>query len=73
MSKDHCKHEFIDQEKYRKRANKIKQTDREYHVQNNSDVAHKYVKMYCDTNQLPALPFCGTHTKPHGERGLSKH
>ena len=29
--------------------------------------------MYCDTNQLPALPFCGSHTKPHGERGLSKH
>ena len=29
--------------------------------------------MYCDTNQFPALPFCGPHTKPHGARGLSKH
>ena len=29
--------------------------------------------MYCDTNQLPELPFCGSHPKPHGARGLSKH
>ena len=29
--------------------------------------------MYCDTNQSPALPFCGSHPKPHGERGLSKN
>ena len=29
--------------------------------------------MYFDTNQLPSLPFCGPLTKPHGERGLSKH
>ena len=29
--------------------------------------------MYCDINQLPALLFCGPHTKPHGARGLSKH
>ena len=50
-----------------------KQTDREYHVQNNSDVAHKDVKMYCNIKQSPALPFCGPHSKPHGYRGLSKH
>ena len=31
------------------------------------------MKTYFDTNQLPALPFCGPHTKPHGERGFSKH
>ena len=41
--------------------------------QDNADVSHKYVKMYCDTNQLPALPFCGPHPKPHGARGLIKH
>ena len=29
--------------------------------------------MYCDTNQLPALTFCGPHRKPRGSRGLSKH
>ena len=39
----------------------------------NPDVAHQYVRMYCNTNQVPALPFCGPHSKPHGARGLSKH
>ena len=29
--------------------------------------------MYCNTNQLPELPFCGPHSKPHGAMGLSKH
>ena len=29
--------------------------------------------MYYDTNQFPELPFCGSHPKPHGERGSSKH
>ena len=32
-----------------KRSSKIKQTEREYHVQDNDDVSHKDVKMYCDT------------------------
>ena len=73
MSKYHWKHGVVNQVKYRKRASKRKWTDREYHVQDNSDVAHKYVKMYCDTNQLPELPFCGSLPKPHGSRGLSKH
>ena len=31
------------------------------------------MKIYCDTNQLPQLTFCGSHTNPHGERGLGKH
>ena len=56
-----------------KRASKRKWTDREYHVQDNSDVLHKDVKIYCDTNQFLALPFCGPHTKPHGSRGFSKY
>ena len=73
LSKEHHKHGVIDHGKYRKRSRKIKWTDREYHVQDNSDVAHKDVKIYCDTNQFPALPFCCTHSKPHGEMGLSQH
>ena len=31
------------------------------------------MKMYCNTNKFPALLFCGTHSKPHGARGLTKH
>ena len=70
---DHRKHGVIDQVKYRKRASKIKWTDREYHVQDNADVSQKYVRMYCDTRKSPSLPFFGTHPKPHGARGLSKN
>ena len=29
--------------------------------------------MHCNTNQFPELSFSGLHSKPHGERGLSKH
>ena len=47
--------------------------DRQYHVQDNSDVKLKDVKTYCNTNQLPALPFCGPYSEPHGARGMSKH
>ena len=47
--------------------------ERKYHVQDNAAVELKYVKMYCNTTQLPALPFCGPHSKPHGSRGLGKH
>ena len=50
MSVEHRKHGVIDQGKYRKTVSKIKWTDREYHVHDNADVAHKDVKMYCDTN-----------------------
>ena len=47
--------------------------DIQYHVQDNYEAAHKDVKIYCNTNQFPELPFCGPHYKPHGARGLSKH
>ena len=57
----------------RKRSSKRKWTDRYYHIQDNSDVAEKDVNIYCNTNQFPALLFCGPHPKPHGARGLSKH
>ena len=50
-----------------------KWTEKKYHVQDNADVELKYLKMYCNTNQLPALPFCGLYSKPHGTRGLSWH
>ena len=33
----------------------------------------KDVKMYCNTNQFPTLPFCGSHPKPRGSRGLVKN
>ena len=50
-----------------------KWTERNYHVQDNADVELKDVKKYCNTNQFPELSFSGTHSKPHGARGLSKH
>ena len=50
-----------------------KWTERKYHVQDNAAVELKDVKMYCNTNQFPALPFCGPHSKPHGARGVCKH
>ena len=73
MCQKYLKHGVIDQVKYRKISGKIKWTDREYHVQDNADVSHKDVKMYCESNQFPELLFFGTHPKPRGARGLSKH
>ena len=70
---EHRKLGVIDQVKYRKISSKRKWTDREYHVQDNDDVAYKFVKIYCDINQFPTLPFCGPHSKPHGARGSIKH
>ena len=51
----------------------IKWTDIKYHVQDNEDVAHQDVRMYCNPNKLPELPFYGPHSKPRGARGLSKY
>ena len=51
----------------------IKWIDIQHRVQYNADVAHKYVKIYCNTNQFPSLPFCGTYSKTHVAKGLSKH
>ena len=56
-----------------KRFMDIKWIERNYHVQSNATVKLKDVKMYCNTNQFPALPFCGPDSKPHSERGVSKH
>ena len=73
LSKEHRKHGVIDQGEYRKRLGKRKWTDREHRVQDNADFSQKEVKMYCDTNQLPELPFYVPHPKPRGARGLSKY
>ena len=73
MYKDDCKHRFIDQLKYKKISSKIKCTDREDYFQDNADVAHKYVKMFCDTNQIPKLSFFGSYPSPHRAMGLGKH
>ena len=50
-----------------------KWTERKYHVQDNYVVELKYVKIYFNTNQFPALPFCGPYSKPCYARGVSKH
>ena len=50
MSKEHHEHGVTDQVKYRRRASKRELIDQEYHVQDNSYVAYKYLKIYCDTN-----------------------
>ena len=72
MYKDYCKHGVIYQGKYRKISSKRKWKERDYHFQDNADFSHKDVKVYCDTNQLPTLPFCGSYPKPRGERRLGK-
>ena len=51
----------------------IKWTDIQYHVQYNSDISHKDVNIYCNTNQFPILSFSVPHSKPHGARGLVKY
>ena len=73
LSKEHRKNGVIDQIKYRKRARTKQLIDIYYHVQDSADVAQKYLKMYCDTNQFPALTLCGPHPKPPGARWLNKH
>ena len=62
---------MIDQRK--KRQRKLKLPEREYHVQEDADVAQKYVEMFCNKNQFPSFPFCVTHTKLHGVRGFRKN
>ena len=70
---EHRKNGVIDQVKSRKIYMNRKWTERKYHVQENASVELKYVKIYCNKNQLPALPFCGPHSKPYGARGLGRH
>ena len=70
---EHRQNDAIDQGKPRKVFMERKWTERKYHVQGNAAVELKDVKIYCNTNQFPALTSCVPHSKPHGARGLSKH
>ena len=73
LEKEHRQNGAIDQVKSIKRFMEIKWTEIKYHVQGNTAKELKDVKIYCNTNQFPALPFCGTHSKPLGARGMSNH
>ena len=73
LEEEHRQNGAIDQGKPRKIFMERKWTEIKYHVQDNDAVELKDVKIYCNTNQFPALPFCGPHSKPHGARGLIKH
>ena len=44
LTKDHHKNSVFDNKKW---------TYIQHHVQNNTDVAQQYVKIYCNTNQFP--------------------
>ena len=70
---EHRQNGVIDEGKSRKIFMERKWTERKYHVQENTLVELKDVKMHCNINQFPALTFCGPHSKPHGARGMGKH
>ena len=59
MEGEHRQNGGIDKGKTRKIFMNRKWTERKYHVQDNADVELKDVKMYCNKNQFPTLPFCG--------------
>ena len=61
MTKNNSKNGFIDQVKYKKRYMERKWTYRQYHVQDNSDVAQQDVIIYYNKHQFPALKCCGPH------------
>ena len=50
-----------------------KLTERQYHVEDNSDVEHQDVRMYCNKSQFLVLSFCVLHSKRHSARRFSKH
>ena len=70
LKKEHRKNGVFDMVKKYKSFMERKCTDRQYHVQDNADFSHQDVRMYCNTNKSPALPFCGTYYKLHGARGV---
>ena len=59
LEEEQRQNDAIYQWKPRKRFMEIKWTEIKYHVQENASVELKDVKMYCNTNQFPELPFCG--------------
>ena len=48
-------------------------TDKKYYVRDNAYVSHQDVRIYCITNQFPALPFFCPYCNTHGTRGMSKN
>ena len=55
----------------KKRFMERKWKEIKYHFKDNAAMELKDVRMYCNTNKFPELPFCGPHSKPHVARGLS--
>ena len=70
---EHRQNGVIDQGKSRKIFMERKWTEIKYHVKDNAAVELKDVKINCNKNQFPALPFCCSHSKPHRARDMSKH
>ena len=56
LKREHHKNGVFDRKK-KKRFMERKWTNIQYHVQDNSDVAHQDVRMYCNANQFPELDF----------------
>ena len=73
LEEEHRQNGAIYQGKSRNIFMERKWTERNYYVQDNASVELKDVKLYCNTNQFPTLPFCGPHSKSHGVRGIGKH
>ena len=61
LEEEHLQNGATDQGKPRKRFMERKWTYIQYHVQDNAAVELKDLIMDCNTNQPPALPFCGPH------------
>ena len=59
--------------KSRKREQKQKWVQQEYHIQDKLDVQHTGVNMGLKQDMFPELPFANVRPKPHGVRGLTKH
>ena len=69
-SRTHC---ILYYGKHKKWSSEKKRTNIEYHVKNNEYIQHKYVKIYCTTNQFPEFQFCGPQNKPYDVHRLIKH
>ena len=53
LTKEHRKNGVFGQGKNNKQFTERKCIDIQYNVQDNADVSHQYVRMYCNTNQFP--------------------
>ena len=64
LKKNHHKNGVFYQVKDNKKSMERKWKYGQYHIQDNADVAHQYVRMYCNTNQFPSSPFGVLHSNP---------